>query len=109
MASLDSKISEDGDATIGDMIITESLNDVNKIIRSKDIENSIKRAFESRLTRREIDILTMNYGLFGESENTLEEVGKAFELTRERVRQIVGKSIKKLSVGSLAREMMQYV
>ncbi|MBM3161657.1 MAG: sigma-70 family RNA polymerase sigma factor, partial [Bacteroidetes bacterium] len=67
--------------------------DSNLVLESlrKDIRSSL-----ATLTQRESDVLSMFYGLDGKSPMSLEEIGDRFDLTRERVRQIKEKAIRRL-------------
>ncbi|MCH2226081.1 MAG: RNA polymerase sigma factor RpoD/SigA, partial [Crocinitomicaceae bacterium] len=70
----------------------------------KDIERSL-----STLTSREGDVVRLYFGLSGRSPLTLEEIGEQFELTRERVRQIKEKAIRRLKHTSRSRMLQSYL
>ncbi len=70
----------------------------------KEIERSI-----STLSYREAEILRLFFGLNGYRPHTLEEIGMKFELTRERVRQIKEKAIRRLRIGSRSRMLRKYL
>jgi RNA polymerase primary sigma factor len=61
------------------------------------------------LTEREEKIIRMRFGIGVNSEHTLEEVGKHFNLTRERIRQIEIKALKKLRHPARSRQLKEYV
>ncbi len=77
-------------------LVTESLR--------REIERSL-----STLTPREADVLRLFFGLNGETALTLEEIGEKFELTRERVRQIKEKAIRRLKQGSRCKLLKSYL
>ena len=102
------KIGEDSESTLMDLIVTDSLNDVNLTLKAKDLQLTIKKVFEKRLSTREKEVISMSFGLFGERQKTLEEIGIKFDLTRERVRQIKEKALRKLKQSSAKEEMREY-
>jgi RNA polymerase primary sigma factor len=70
----------------------------------KEIERSLKT-----LTTREADVVRLYFGLNGEHPLTLEEIGERFDLTRERVRQIKEKAIRRLKHTSRSRMLKSYL
>ena len=93
--SMESPVGDDGDAQLGDFIEDSmTANPLDSAVGSS-MRAAIKEVLDS-LPPREAKILRMRYGLDTISEHTLEEVGKQFEVTRERIRQIEGKVLAKL-------------
>ena len=86
-ASLDQPVGEEGDATLGDLVKDESARTPFETLRGKSDNDEIGEML-SALEPREAEVLTLRFGLNGESPLTLEEVGEMFKLTRERVRQL---------------------
>ena len=86
-ASLDQPVGEDGDATLGDLVKDESARSPFENLRGKSDLTEIAEML-SHLDPREAEVITLRFGLGGESPLTLEEVGAKFKLTRERVRQL---------------------
>ena len=86
-ASLDQPVGEDGDATLGDLVKDESARTPFENLRGKSDLSEIADLL-AHLDPREAEVLTLRFGLGGESPLTLEEVGAKFKLTRERVRQL---------------------
>lgn len=78
--------------------------DLNKESLRKDIERSL-----ATLTGREGDVVRLYYGLNGKYPLTLEEIGDLFDLTRERVRQIKEKAIRRLKHTSRSRMLKTYL
>jgi RNA polymerase primary sigma factor len=75
-----------------------------------DFTNSSKATLSNlkSLTEREAKILKMRFGLGGGSEHTLEEVGQLFKFTRERIRQIEAKSLRKLKHPSRSKKLKSF-
>ncbi len=93
--SLETPIGEDADSQLGDFI-----EDKRIVPPSLEIENMNLRdqtiSVLSTLTPREEKVLRMRFGIGEKSDNTLEEVGQKFDVTRERIRQIEAKALRKL-------------
>ncbi len=74
----------------------------------ESLRNEISRALTS-LTAREADVVKLYYGLAGGHSHSLEEIGEKFELTRERVRQIKEKAVRRLKHASRSKVLMGYL
>jgi RNA polymerase primary sigma factor len=96
--SLEKPIGEEEDSSLGDFVPDESaespFDTASLSLRHEDIELAL-----SALPERERRVIELRYGLDGSQPRTLEEVGRAFGVTRERIRQIENNTLKKL--GSL--------
>jgi RNA polymerase primary sigma factor len=95
-ASLDQPVGEDDDAVLSDFVAGEAPlpeDEVAHALRSERLAEAL-----GALTERERRVLAMRYGLFDDDPATLEEIGRALGLTRERVRQIEAETLKRLSV-----------
>jgi RNA polymerase primary sigma factor len=94
--SLDAPIGEDGDsATFGEIVGDENAVTPYENVRERNLRSDLNQMIES-LDRREADILRMRFGLDGHDELTLEEVGRKFKVTRERVRQLQNLALQKV-------------
>lgn len=93
--SLDVPVGEDGDATLGDLIEAPDAVDPHEAAEKSALKRSIAEVI-GELTPREQRVLQLRFGLAGASEQTLEEVGKVFGVTRERIRQIEARALEKL-------------
>lgn len=93
--SLDLPVGEDGDATLGDLIEARDAVDPHAAAEAGALRQAIAQALRD-LSPREQRILEMRFGIGGSAEHTLEEVGKVFGVTRERIRQIEARALGKL-------------
>jgi RNA polymerase primary sigma factor len=95
-ASLDASISsEDDSATLGDLVKDESADSPYEMLQDSNMKAVIKDLLPI-LDEREYRILSLRFGLEGGKELTLEEVGKKFKVTRERIRQLQNMALRKL-------------
>ncbi len=105
--SLETPIGEEGDSHLSDFIedkvMLSPLDAVIHIALQEKIEEALKR-----LTEREAKILKMRFGLGGGIEHTLEEVGQQFKVTRERIRQIEAKALRKLKHSSRSKKLKSF-
>jgi RNA polymerase primary sigma factor len=94
--SLDAPISDDGDsASFGDIVGDENAVNPLESLLGKN-SNSDLRSMIGSLEKREAEIIRLRFGLDGKDELTLEEVGKKFKVTRERVRQLQNIALSKM-------------
>jgi RNA polymerase primary sigma factor len=106
--SLESPIGEDGDAHLGDFI--EDRNTVPPVdTASKQLLKDQIGEVLSELTPREQRVLILRFGLEDGRSRTLEEVGQEFHVTRERIRQIEAKAVRKLRHPSRSRKLRDYL
>ena len=106
--SLETPIGEDGDAQLGDLVEDEgAILPIDAAIQS-DLRETTTRVLAS-LTPREERILRMRFGLGMNSAHTLEEVGQKFSVTRERIRQIEAKALRKLKHPSRSKELRSFL
>lgn len=106
--SLETPIGEEEDSSLGDFI------EDKKIISPQDAVMSVTlseqtRSVLSTLTPREEKVLRMRFGIGEKSDHTLEEVGQDFFVTRERIRQIEAKALRKLRHPSRAKMLKAYI
>ncbi len=105
--SLETPIGEEEDSHLGDFIedkfIPSPPDAVIHINLREQIENALKT-----LTEREAKVLKMRFGLGDGNEHTLEEVGEQFKVTRERIRQIEAKALRKLKHPSRSRKLKSF-
>jgi RNA polymerase primary sigma factor len=93
--SLETPIGDDEDSTLGSLIEdSKSPIPENEVIK-RDLQEKVSQLL-SQLSEREALVLKLRFGLDGYPEHTLEQVGKELKVTRERIRQIESKALRKL-------------
>jgi RNA polymerase primary sigma factor len=106
--SLETPVGEDADATLGDMIEDPSaVSPADAAVRA-NMRAAIDEALNA-LSPREAKVLRMRFGIDTASDYTLEELGKQFDVTRERIRQIESKAMRKLMHPSHADKLREYL
>jgi RNA polymerase primary sigma factor len=106
--SLDSPVGEEEDSKLGDFIEDkDAVIPINAAIRT-NLKETVTHAL-SALTPREERVLRMRFGIGMDSDHTLEEVGQQFGVTRERIRQIEAKALRKLSHPARARKIRSFL
>ncbi len=106
--SLETPIGEDEDSHLGDFIKdTKSPSPVDAVVR-KNLKEQTGTVLKT-LTPREEKVLKMRFGVDERSEHTLEEVGQSFAVTRERIRQIESKALRKLRQPSRSRILKPFL
>jgi len=105
--SLDSPIGEEEDATLGDLIEAQDAPNPESVAEASALAQSVAEAL-SDLPEREQKILRLRFGIGGAAEHTLEELGKMFGLTRERIRQIEASALRKLRQPSRGRKLATF-
>ncbi|MFT4651407.1 MAG: RNA polymerase primary sigma factor [Porticoccaceae bacterium] len=93
--SMETPIGEDEDASIGDLIEDNTIAQPIDEATKHNLTESTRDVLSS-LTAREAKVLRMRFGIDMNTDHTLEEVGKQFDVTRERIRQIEAKALRKL-------------
>jgi RNA polymerase primary sigma factor len=93
--SFETPMGTEGDLTLGDLIEDKGLISPSESVISADIANKTQKALAT-LSPREEKIIRMRFGIGERSEHTLEQVGQVYGITRERIRQIEAKALKKL-------------
>lgn len=106
--SLDMPIQEDGDALLGDFIPADRKDNPENLLEQICLKDDINKTLKT-LTPREEKVIRLRYGLDDGCARTLEEVGKAFNVTRERIRQIEAKALRKLRHPSRSRMLKDYL
>jgi RNA polymerase primary sigma factor len=104
--SLETPIGEDSE--LGDFLEDKSAGSPNDTLLSQDLTTQVERALAT-LSPKEKEILRLRFGIGEEGEHTLEEVGKRFAVTRERIRQIEAKALRKLRHPLRGRNLRAFV
>ncbi len=105
--SLDSTIGEDGETSIGDLIEDVDAPEAGELVDRQLMADQLRNALDA-LTPREATIMSMRFGLYDGNPHTLDEIGKALGLTRERIRQLEKQSLSKLRHPSRAQPLLEY-
>ena len=93
--SIDQSINDEDDATIGDLVADESNDHPIEALFKEEVTKKVQDVLAT-LDTREADVLVRRYGLNNQKAQTLEEIGKEYKLSKERIRQIEEKALKKL-------------
>ena len=105
--SLETPIGEEEDSHLGDFIEDKFIPSPPDTVIHINLKEQIEEALKT-LTEREAKVLKMRFGLGDGNEHTLEEVGQQFKVTRERIRQIEAKALRKLKHPSRSRKLKSF-
>ncbi|MDR3550297.1 MAG: RNA polymerase sigma factor RpoD [Candidatus Babeliales bacterium] len=105
--SLETPVGDSEDASIKDFIENENEFSPSDTVASNDLKERVREVLKT-LTPREEKVLKMRFGIDVASEHTLEEVGKDFSVTRERIRQIEVKALRKLRHPSRSKKLLTF-
>jgi RNA polymerase primary sigma factor len=106
--SLDMPIGEDADSRLGDLVEDRDSLAPTEATSEQLLKEQIDKVLDE-LTEREKKVLQLRFGLRDGRARTLEEVGREFDVTRERIRQIEGKALRKLRHPSHSRKLKGYL
>ncbi|MFP5518258.1 MAG: RNA polymerase sigma factor RpoD [Bdellovibrionia bacterium] len=106
--SLETPVGEEEDSHLGDFIEDKKVINPAEAIINLNLAEQTRRVL-STLTAREEKVLRMRFGIGEESDHTLEEVGQDFNVTRERIRQIEAKALRKLRHPSRSNKLKSFV
>jgi RNA polymerase primary sigma factor len=106
--SLETPIGEEEDSHLGDFIEDRQVLSPIEAVLVSNLQDQTRRVLKS-LTPREEQVLKMRFGVGDGSEHTLEEVGRSFNVTRERIRQIESKALRKLRHPSRAKKLKPFL
>ncbi len=106
--SLDLPIGEEEETLLGEIVPIEGEIPIEELVALDFLKKELKEVL-STLTEREQKVLRLRFGLYDGRTRTLEEVGKEFNVTRERIRQIEAKALRKLRHPSRSRKLKDYL
>jgi RNA polymerase primary sigma factor len=106
--SLETPIGDDSDSQLGDFIEDKRIVSPSDAVENLNLQEQTRLVLGT-LTSREEKVLRMRFGIGERSDHTLEEVGKSFDVTRERIRQIEAKALRKLRHPSRLKKLKQLV
>ena len=106
--SLETPVGEDGENNLGDMVedkdATTPEDAMNQLVQKEEVQELLES-----LNDRERQVIRLRFGLEDGRARTLEEVGKEFDVTRERIRQIEAKALRKLRHPSRSKKLRDYL
>ncbi len=106
--SLETPIGEEEDSHLGDFIEDKGVVSPQEAVIGLNLSEQTRRVLKT-LTPREEKVLRMRFGIGEKSDHTLEEVGQDFEVTRERIRQIEAKALRKLRHSSRSKHLKSFI
>jgi RNA polymerase primary sigma factor len=106
--SMDAPLVQGEEENMYDVLLSEDTSSPDKELLMDSLRKEIDRALNT-LTRREADIIRLFFGVNGKHEHTLEEIGEEFNLSRERIRQIKEKAIRRLKHTTRCRILKTYL
>jgi RNA polymerase primary sigma factor len=106
--SLETPIGEEEDSHLGDFIEDKAVINPQDAVISSNLSEQTRKVL-STLTPREEKVLRMRFGIGEKYDHTLEEVGQDFDVTRERIRQIEAKALRKLRHPSRAKKLKSFI
>ena len=106
--SLDAPLAQDEEGNMYDVLLSEDASSPDKELLTDSLRKEIERVLNT-LTRREADIIRLYFGLNSKQGHTLEEIGEKINLSRERIRQIKDKAIKRLKHTKRSRLLKTYL
>ncbi len=106
--SLETPIGEEDDSHLGDFLADERTMSPEEFATYEILKDELREVLDT-LTSREKEVLELRFGLFDGTSHTLEEVGKQFKVTRERIRQIEAKALRKLRHPSRAKKLKDFL
>lgn len=107
-ASLNVVVSETGDTELEEMIPEEGVMSVEDIVADRELKRDLESVINT-LTQKEQSVLRLRFGLKDGRARTLEEIGREFSVTRERIRQIEEKALRKLRHPSRSKKIKDYL
>ena len=105
--SLDNLVGDEEETTLGELIPDESAESIESIIILKDLRRILLSIIQT-LPVREQRVISLRFGLDGDAPKTLEEIGKQYGVTRERIRQIEAKALRKLGHPTNAKHIRDF-
>ncbi|MCO3930813.1 RNA polymerase sigma factor RpoD [Pseudomonas aeruginosa] len=106
--SMETPIGDDEDSHLGDFIEDSTMQSPIEMATSESLKESTREVLAG-LTAREAKVLRMRFGIDMNTDHTLEEVGKQFDVTRERIRQIEAKALRKLRHPSRSEHLRSFL
>ena len=105
--SLETPVGDDEDSSLGDFIEDNSFISPLDSAKKENLKDFLVSLL-SRLSPRESKVLMMRFGIGMNTDHTLEEIGKQFDVTRERIRQIEAKALRKLRNPNVIKQLKEF-
>ncbi len=105
---METPIGDDEDSHLGDFIEDENIEAPEEAALSSGLTGATGDILDS-LTEREAKVIRMRFGIGMNNDHTLEEVGKQFDVTRERIRQIEAKALRKMRHPTRSEKLRSYL
>ena len=106
--SLETPVGDSNDTFLGNFIESKETDNPSKVATNTLLREELLKALDS-LPEREREVIKMRYGLVDGCPHTLEETGYVFRVTRERIRQIEAKALKRLKHPSRSKKLREYM
>lgn len=107
VVSLDAPLNKDEeDSTLIDFVTNPSEQSVEDVALDNELNTTLREVLSRVLTERELNVITLRFGLEDNTPRTLEQVGKEFNVTRERIRQIEAKALRKLRFNRISKQKL---
>ena len=107
--SFETPIGEESDSSLGEFIADEDSPSLVEYASVNELKRVIAETFDSVLTEREKKVLILRFGLLDGRPRTLEQVGREFDVTRERIRQIEAKALRKLRHPARSKKLQGFL
>ena len=108
-ASIDQPIGEDEDTSVADFVMDHSEDQPEERMQARQLKEDAQRTLLAALDEREVSVLEMRYGLSGQEPCSLEEISRRMGLTRERIRQLEARALRKLREPEVSDRLRPYL
>lgn len=109
MDSLDRLVGDDQSTTLTELIEDDKIKQPEEEYYHVELKEIFKKILKIKLTEKEMQILMYRFGFYNDETMTLEEIGQIYNVTRERIRQIEAKALKKLKKSKDIKELKEYL
>ena len=109
-ASLNAPVGDDDDGTeLIEFLPQEATESIEDTVGKRELRRTLEAAMEKSLSEREQTVLRLRFGWEDGNKRTLEEIGQIFNVTRERIRQVESRALRKLTKGPTKRQLIDFV
>jgi len=107
--SMEIPAGDDEDSSLGDILEDANVESPAEAGAQENLQKSVQQLLKEQLTAREQKVLSMRFGISMNTDHTLEEVGRQFDVTRERIRQIEAKALRKLRNADISESLRKFL